>query len=223
MIHPPLPRLQPARKEGDVSVCSAAKRHEAGSCGRRSTCRARVEGADRFLCDGQEIAPRGREFGRHGRAADERRAQPALQLLDPAAEGGLRHVAQLGRAREAGRVGKRHEILQPLDLHIRFLCCTRAAADHKSFNRNRYVDSAWVVAKSELAKPTATFHVASGGNRCRLVRDRQGELRMALGIEADLILINGRIWRGREEGISEALAVWQGKVLATAAMRTFRA
>lgn len=38
---------------------------------------------------------------------------------------------------------------------------------------------------------------------------------MALGIEADLILINGRIWRGREEGISEALAVWQGKVLAT--------
>ncbi|PJR11940.1 amidohydrolase [Sinorhizobium meliloti] len=38
---------------------------------------------------------------------------------------------------------------------------------------------------------------------------------MALGIQADLILINGRIWRGREEGISEALAVWQGKVLAT--------
>lgn len=38
---------------------------------------------------------------------------------------------------------------------------------------------------------------------------------MAFGIEADRILINGRIWRGREEGISEALAVWQGKVLAT--------
>jgi predicted amidohydrolase YtcJ len=38
---------------------------------------------------------------------------------------------------------------------------------------------------------------------------------MAFGIEADLILSNGRIWRGREEGISEALAVWQGKVLAT--------
>lgn len=38
---------------------------------------------------------------------------------------------------------------------------------------------------------------------------------MAFGIEADLILTNGRIWRGREEGISEALAVWQGKVLAT--------
>lgn len=38
---------------------------------------------------------------------------------------------------------------------------------------------------------------------------------MAFGIQADLILINGRIWRGREEGISEALAVWQGKVLAT--------
>lgn len=37
---------------------------------------------------------------------------------------------------------------------------------------------------------------------------------MAFGIEADLILINGRIWRGREKGISEALAVWQGKVLA---------
>ncbi|WPE23785.1 amidohydrolase [Shinella zoogloeoides] len=38
---------------------------------------------------------------------------------------------------------------------------------------------------------------------------------MAFGIEADLILVNGRIWRGRAEGISEALAVWQGKVLAT--------
>ena len=38
---------------------------------------------------------------------------------------------------------------------------------------------------------------------------------MAFAIEADLILTNGRIWRGREEGICEALAVWQGKVLAT--------
>lgn len=38
---------------------------------------------------------------------------------------------------------------------------------------------------------------------------------MAFGIEADLVLINGRIWRGREEGICEALAIWQGKVLAT--------
>jgi predicted amidohydrolase YtcJ len=38
---------------------------------------------------------------------------------------------------------------------------------------------------------------------------------MAFAIEADLILHNGRIWRGREEGISEAVAVWQGKVLAT--------
>lgn len=38
---------------------------------------------------------------------------------------------------------------------------------------------------------------------------------MALQLHADLILHNGRIWRGREEGISEALAIWQGKVLAT--------
>ncbi|PTM95145.1 amidohydrolase [Mycoplana dimorpha] len=38
---------------------------------------------------------------------------------------------------------------------------------------------------------------------------------MAFGIEADLILHNGRIWCGREEGISNAVAVWQGKVLAT--------
>ncbi|MGJ7038432.1 putative amidohydrolase YtcJ [Shinella sp. BE166] len=38
---------------------------------------------------------------------------------------------------------------------------------------------------------------------------------MAVRIEADLILHNGRIWRGREEGISAAVAVWQGKVLAT--------
>ena len=38
---------------------------------------------------------------------------------------------------------------------------------------------------------------------------------MAFAIEADLILHNGRIWCGREEGISQAVAVWQGKVLAT--------
>lgn len=34
-------------------------------------------------------------------------------------------------------------------------------------------------------------------------------------IAADLILHNGRIWRGRAEGICQAIAVWQGKVLAT--------
>ncbi|WP_438754992.1 amidohydrolase [Pararhizobium sp. O133] len=38
---------------------------------------------------------------------------------------------------------------------------------------------------------------------------------MPFAIEADLILHNGRIWCGREEGISNAVAVWQGKVLAT--------
>ncbi len=38
---------------------------------------------------------------------------------------------------------------------------------------------------------------------------------MAVRVEADLILYNGRIWCGRDEGISGALAVWQGKVLAT--------
>jgi predicted amidohydrolase YtcJ len=38
---------------------------------------------------------------------------------------------------------------------------------------------------------------------------------MAVRIEADLILHNGRIWCGREEGSCEAVAVWQGKVLAT--------
>ena len=38
---------------------------------------------------------------------------------------------------------------------------------------------------------------------------------MAATVEADLILHNGRIWRGREEGTCEALAVWQGRVLAS--------
>lgn len=33
-------------------------------------------------------------------------------------------------------------------------------------------------------------------------------------VEADLILHNGRIWRGMAEGYCQALAVWQGKVLA---------
>ncbi len=33
-------------------------------------------------------------------------------------------------------------------------------------------------------------------------------------IEADLILHNGRIWCGRGDGICEAVAIWQGKVLA---------
>ena len=38
---------------------------------------------------------------------------------------------------------------------------------------------------------------------------------MSVVIEADLVLHNGRIWCGRGENVSEALAVWQGKVLAT--------
>ncbi|MBA8881844.1 amidohydrolase [Phyllobacterium myrsinacearum] len=38
---------------------------------------------------------------------------------------------------------------------------------------------------------------------------------MSLLVEADLILHNGRIWRGSSEGICQALAVWQGKVIAT--------
>lgn len=37
---------------------------------------------------------------------------------------------------------------------------------------------------------------------------------MSIQITADLILHNGRIWRGREEGLSQAIAIWQGKVLA---------
>ena len=38
---------------------------------------------------------------------------------------------------------------------------------------------------------------------------------MAAEIHADLIVHNGRIWCGRQDGITEALAVWQGKVLAS--------
>lgn len=37
---------------------------------------------------------------------------------------------------------------------------------------------------------------------------------MAQAVEADLILVNGNIWRGRAEGHCQALAIWQGKVLA---------
>ena len=33
-------------------------------------------------------------------------------------------------------------------------------------------------------------------------------------IEADIILRNGPIWCGRKEGVAEALAIWQGRVLA---------
>lgn len=38
---------------------------------------------------------------------------------------------------------------------------------------------------------------------------------MVQAVEADLILINGDIWRGRAEGRCQALAIWQGKILAT--------
>lgn len=38
---------------------------------------------------------------------------------------------------------------------------------------------------------------------------------MSVKIDADLILHNGRIWRSRKDGICEAVAVWQGRVLAT--------
>ncbi|MDO9525314.1 MAG: amidohydrolase family protein [Gemmobacter sp.] len=37
---------------------------------------------------------------------------------------------------------------------------------------------------------------------------------MTIRIDADLILHNGRIWCGRTEGHAEAVAIWQGKVLA---------
>lgn len=37
---------------------------------------------------------------------------------------------------------------------------------------------------------------------------------MACPVFADLILINGNIWRGRAEGRCQSLAIWQGKVLA---------
>lgn len=35
-----------------------------------------------------------------------------------------------------------------------------------------------------------------------------------MAIEADIVLRNGPIWCGREEGVVEALAIWQGRVLA---------
>lgn len=37
---------------------------------------------------------------------------------------------------------------------------------------------------------------------------------MSIEIKADLVLHNGRIWTGRETGTVQALAIWQGKVLA---------
>lgn len=41
-------------------------------------------------------------------------------------------------------------------------------------------------------------------------------------VQADLILLNGNIWRSFEDGICEALAIWQGKVLATGSNREIR-
>nr|WP_319486551.1 amidohydrolase [uncultured Cohaesibacter sp.] len=38
------------------------------------------------------------------------------------------------------------------------------------------------------------------------------------GPRADIILFNGPIWRGLEEGTTEALALWQGRVLATGSL-----
>jgi predicted amidohydrolase YtcJ len=40
---------------------------------------------------------------------------------------------------------------------------------------------------------------------------------LSLPISADVILFNGRIWRGHDDGRCEAVAIWQGKVLATGA------
>ncbi|MGF7051659.1 hypothetical protein GGC47_000819 [Bosea sp. OAE752] len=36
-----------------------------------------------------------------------------------------------------------------------------------------------------------------------------------MAVQADIVLRNGPIWCGREEGVVEALAIWQGRVLAT--------
>jgi predicted amidohydrolase YtcJ len=38
-----------------------------------------------------------------------------------------------------------------------------------------------------------------------------------MSVQADIVLRNGPIWCGREEGTVEALALWQGRVLAAAA------
>lgn len=35
-----------------------------------------------------------------------------------------------------------------------------------------------------------------------------------MAVQADIVLRNGKIWCGREDGVAEALAIWQGKVLA---------
>lgn len=36
-----------------------------------------------------------------------------------------------------------------------------------------------------------------------------------MSVHADIVLRNGPIWCGREDGVKEALAIWQGRVLAT--------
>lgn len=44
-----------------------------------------------------------------------------------------------------------------------------------------------------------------------------------MSISADLLLINGRIWLGFDDGWAECLAIWQGRVLATGSNAEMRA
>lgn len=46
---------------------------------------------------------------------------------------------------------------------------------------------------------------------------------MSPAVLADVILHNGRIWRSREAGLCEAIAIWQGKVLASGMEREIMA
>jgi hypothetical protein len=50
-------------------------------------------------------------------AVDQVKAEPGLQRLDAAAEGGLRRIPLFGGAREIAGFGHRQEILQPAQLH----------------------------------------------------------------------------------------------------------
>ena len=111
---------EPARKERQRQRVKGRDGHDLriGPHGGLQLRAAGVQHADGFLCRLVETSAFRGERCRVCAAIDERDAEPQLECLDPAAEGGLRHVPVPGRSREGAGSCKAHEVLEPFQFHL---------------------------------------------------------------------------------------------------------
>jgi hypothetical protein len=111
------------------SISQCGKKLKASACGTaNSIMSARPSCGSQHVARGLQVGQQlgglrqqglsgGRQARRVGAAVDQVDAGPGLQRLDAAAEGRLRDVPQLRRAREAARLGQADEVLKPFGFH----------------------------------------------------------------------------------------------------------